>query len=93
MIANKRQEWFVHDLRRFARITNAFFKQCENHVPFASLYTLIYSFCKFHETLRIIPLMEVHLFNTFRDFQWIGDLSDAHASRSGPRGAHKKKDH
>lgn len=78
-------------MRRFTRLTNAFSKKFENHLHMVSLYTVFYNFCKIHKSLRVTPAMEAGLSATVRDFEWIGELIDARAPKSGPRGPYKKK--
>lgn len=48
-------------MRRFTRLTNAFSKKFENHVYSVCLYTMHYSHCRVHKTLRVTPAMEAGL--------------------------------
>ncbi len=77
-------------MRRFTRLTNGFSKKFENHLHMVALYTVFYNFCKIHKTLRVTPAVEAGLSETVRDFAWIGELIDARAPKSGPRGPYKK---
>lgn len=77
-------------MRRFTRVTNAFSKKSENYLHMVALYTVFYNFCKIHKTLRVTLAMENGLSGTVRDFEWIGEMSDARAPTSGPRGPYKK---
>jgi len=45
-------------MRRFARLTNAFSKKVENHIAALYFYFLYYNFCRVHQTLRATPAME-----------------------------------
>jgi len=45
-------------IRRFARLTNAFSKKWENHYAALSLYFAYYNFVRIHSTLRVTPAME-----------------------------------
>jgi hypothetical protein len=45
-------------LRRFARLTNAFSKMLDNMKAALSLHFAWYNFCRVHSTLRITPAME-----------------------------------
>ena len=77
-------------MRRFTRLANGFSKKFENHLHMVALHTVFYNFCKIHKTLRVTPAMEAGLTETVRDFAWIGELIDARAPKSGPRGPYKK---
>jgi hypothetical protein len=48
-------------MRRFARLTNAFQQERENHISALSLYFMFYNFCRVHQTLRVTPAMEAGL--------------------------------
>jgi IS1 family transposase len=45
-------------MRRFTRVTNAFSKKLENHIPALSIYFMHYNFVRIHQTLRVTPAME-----------------------------------
>jgi len=45
-------------MRRFARLTNGFSKQLENHEAPIAIDFMNYNFARFHQTLRVIPGME-----------------------------------
>lgn len=45
-------------VRRFARLTNAFSKKIENHCHAVALHFMHYNFCRVHQTLRVTPAME-----------------------------------
>jgi hypothetical protein len=45
-------------MRRFARLTNAFSKQVENHASAVALYFMYYNFGRVHQTLPVTPAME-----------------------------------
>ena len=70
--------------RRFARLTNGFSKQLENHVAAVGLYVAHYNFCRVHEATRLTPAMSLGI----TDHPWsIGELLDAalHYEPSAPR--------
>ena len=64
-------------MRRFTRLTNAFFKRIEKHM--LALYLLDYNFCRVHKTLRCTSAMEAALDTTVRSLEWIAGLIDARA--------------
>jgi hypothetical protein len=48
-------------MRRFARLTNAFSKKLENLKAALSLHFAWYNFCRIHSTLRVTPAMAANL--------------------------------
>jgi hypothetical protein len=44
-------------MRRCARLTNAYSKKLENHRAAVALWVAFYNLCRFHETLRYTPAM------------------------------------
>jgi hypothetical protein len=46
-------------MRRFTRLTSAFFKKVENHAAAVALHFIHYNFARIHKTLRINPAMAV----------------------------------
>lgn len=60
--------------KRFARLSNGFSKQLENHCTAVSLYVMHYNFCRVHEAHRSTPAMALGI----AERVWtIGDLLDA----------------
>ena len=58
-------------MRRFTRLTNAFFKKLVNHEAAIALHYMHYNFCRIHKTLRVTPAMEAGL----SDHVWnLGEL-------------------
>lgn len=51
------------EIRRFARLTNAFSKKLENHEHAIALYFMYYNFSRIHQTLRVTPAMEAGISN------------------------------
>lgn len=45
------------NMRRFARLTNAFSKKVENLGYALALHFMYYNFCRIHQTLRVTPSM------------------------------------
>jgi IS1 family transposase len=59
------------NMRRFARLTNAFSKKVENLYYAVALHFMFYNFCRIHQTLRVTPAMEAKV----ADHVWgIGEL-------------------
>lgn len=44
-------------MRRFTRLTNAFFKKVENLIYALALHFMYYNFCKVHKTVKMTPAM------------------------------------
>jgi hypothetical protein len=44
-------------MRRFTRLTNAFWKKLANHGVTVALYFMYYTFARGHQTLRVTPAM------------------------------------
>jgi IS1 family transposase len=44
-------------MRRLTRLTNAFFKNAENHAHAMAIYFMHYNFVRIHQTLRVTPAM------------------------------------
>jgi IS1 family transposase len=58
-------------LRRFARLTNAFSKKLDNLKAALAVHFAWYNFCRVHQTLRVTPAME----SGISDHAWsIGDI-------------------
>jgi hypothetical protein len=78
-------------MRRFTRLTNAFSKKVENHCHALALYFVWYNFCRIHKSLRVRPAMAAGVSDTLRDMEWIAELVEAAAPKSGPRGPYRKR--
>jgi IS1 family transposase len=50
-------------MRRFTRLTNAFSRKLENHMPAVALYFMWYNFGRVHQTLRVTPAMQAGVSN------------------------------
>ena len=48
-------------MRRFTRLTNAFFKKIENHLHALSLFFVHFNFVRVHRTLRVTPAMAARI--------------------------------
>jgi hypothetical protein len=48
-------------MKRFARLSNGFSKQIENHAHADAIHFAYYNFCKIHGSLRVTPAMEAGL--------------------------------
>ena len=48
-------------VRRFTRLTNAFFKRIDNLRHPIALYAVHYNFCRILQTLRVTPARVSHL--------------------------------
>ena len=46
-------------VRRFTRLTNGFSKKLENHAAAVALHVAYYNFCRWHETIRCTPAMQL----------------------------------
>jgi len=52
-------------MRRFARLTNAFSKKLDCLTAFVAIYFWHYNFVRLHRTIRCTPAMEAGMANTF----------------------------
>lgn len=60
--------------RRFTRLTNGFSKKLENHMAAVSLFVAHYNLCRYHESIRMTPAMQLGV----ADHIWtIGELIEA----------------
>lgn len=58
-------------MRRFTRLTNAFFEKAEDHAYAVALHFMHSNLCRTHKTLRVTPAMEAGL----TDRAWsVGDI-------------------
>jgi len=48
-------------MRRFARLTNGFSQQVENHAYSAATHYMHHNHCRVHQTLRVTPAIEAGL--------------------------------
>nr|VFK27225.1 MAG: hypothetical protein BECKMB1821G_GA0114241_102618 [Candidatus Kentron sp. MB]VFK31055.1 MAG: hypothetical protein BECKMB1821I_GA0114274_102019 [Candidatus Kentron sp. MB]VFK75501.1 MAG: hypothetical protein BECKMB1821H_GA0114242_102418 [Candidatus Kentron sp. MB] len=68
-------------MRRLTRL-----RKFENHAHLVAVYIVFYNVCKIHiKALRIMPAMKTGLFDTVRDAEWIGKLTDERAPKFGNR--------
>jgi hypothetical protein len=51
-------------MRRFTRLTNAFFKKFESHCHVLALYFVFYNFCRVQKTLGVTPATASGLIET-----------------------------
>jgi hypothetical protein len=56
-------------MRRLKWLKNAVSKKFETHALMVAPYTVFYSFCRTHKTLRVTPAMEAGLSDTVRDME------------------------
>jgi IS1 family transposase len=49
------------NMRRFTRLTNAFFKKVENHAAMVAIHFMHYNFARIHKSLRVTPAMAAGL--------------------------------
>ena len=63
-------------MRRFTRLTNAFFKKIENHVAMVAIHFMYYNFGRIHKTLRITPAMAAGLTDHVWSLEEIAKLAD-----------------
>jgi hypothetical protein len=54
---------------RLARLTNAFSKKLENHEAAVALYLAHFNVCRVHETLRIMPAMQLGVADHIRSMR------------------------
>src|SRR5208282_4164575 len=52
------QKQLTLSMRRFTRLTNAFYKKVENHEHSVAIHYMHYNFCRIHQSLRVTPAME-----------------------------------
>ena len=62
-------------MRRFTRLTNAFSKKVDNHMPAVAPHFMHYNFGRIHKTLRVTPAMEAGVSNHIRSLEEIASLS------------------
>jgi hypothetical protein len=78
-------------MRRFTRLTNAFFKKIENHFHALALYFTFYNFIRLHQTLGVTPAMVAGA--TDRLWNWEDFLARMDAAETPKeRGPYRKAD-
>lgn len=78
-------------MRRFARLTNAFSKKFDNHVHMVALYTVWYNFIRVHKTLKMSPAMAAGVSKTLWSVDDLCRMMDEVAPKPGKRGPYRKK--
>jgi hypothetical protein len=68
------------NMRRFARLTNAFSKKFENHVASIALFHMHYNFARIHQTLRVTPAVEAGISQHVWSIEEIVSLAESAAS-------------
>ena len=79
-------------IRRFARRTNAFSRNVENHAHAVALHYMHYNFCRTHETLRVTPVMEAGVTDHFWDVPDLVRVIDNATPAPGPRGPYRRRE-
>lgn len=64
-------------MRRMTRLTNAFSKKIENQGHAVALHFMHYNFARIHQTLRVMPAMEVRIANHVWTLEEIANLIDS----------------
>ncbi len=79
-------------MRRFTRLTNAFFKKVENHAYAVALHMMHYNFVRIHPKLRISPAMAAGVADRLWEVVDIVVLVEAQEAANAPkvRGPYKK---
>jgi hypothetical protein len=78
-------------MRRFARLTNAFSKKFENHMHMVVLYTIWYDYVKQHKSRKgLSPAMAAGLSETLWSMTALAEMIDASLPTPGKRGPYKK---
>lgn len=77
-------------MRRFARLTNAFSKKFENHMHMVAIYTVWYNYVKQHKSLKgLSPAMASGLSDTLWSMTDLAEMVDATVPKPGKRGPYK----
>lgn len=79
------------NIRRFARLTNAFSKKLENHALSIALHYMNYNFCRIHKTLRVTPAMAAGVTDRVWDMYDVAALIAAQEAPVAKRGPYKKR--
>jgi IS1 family transposase len=77
-------------MRRFTRLTNAFFKKVENHVNAISLHFAYYNFVRIHKTLRVTPAMAAGVTDRLWEMSDLVAIVEKAERKPGKRGSYKK---
>lgn len=78
-------------MKRFARLSNAFSKKVDNHIHALSLYFVWYNFTRIHKAHRLSPAMAAGIVDTLWSMKDIANLIDERAKKPAKRGPYKKK--
>jgi hypothetical protein len=77
-------------MRRFARLTNAFSKKFENHMHMVALYTGWYNFVKMHKAVRMTPAMAAGVSDKLWSMAALAEMVDVAQPKPGKRGPYRK---
>jgi hypothetical protein len=69
-------------MRRFTRLTNAFWKKFENHCQMVALYAVWYNFVKMHKTLKMTPAMAAGVSKRLWSMEDVVALIDARSVKA-----------
>lgn len=73
------------NMRRFARLSNAFSKKVENHMHAISLHFMYYNFGRIHQTLKVTPTMAAGISDHVWSLEEIAGLvQEPEAKKRGP---------
>ncbi|HXW23867.1 MAG TPA: IS1 family transposase [Xanthobacteraceae bacterium] len=78
-------------MRRFARLTNAFSKKIDNHCHALALCFVWYNFVRINKAVRMSPAMAAGITDHLMEMTELAEMIDAATTKPGPRGPHKKR--
>lgn len=77
-------------MKRFARLGNAFSKKIDNHIHALSLYFVWYNFTRIHSAHKLSPAMAAGIIDTLWSMEDVANLIEARAKKSRKRGPYKR---
>ena len=78
-------------MRRFTRLTNAFFKKVENHAYAVALHMMYYNFVRIHQKLRVSPAMGAGVTDRLWGIGDVAKLVEAVVAPAKKHGSYEKR--